>query len=588
MTTLHPFSTSRESILPLFSQAAQTRRASSPETRVSELFVLLHGMLFTNIQLDDFVPTLGRFLERVEIEGAEEREWVMMGVVNVAAVLEYGRPSGLLRRVGALGGGSLGAVGVMAKKPAVSMSRHQHHGAPEAAERMDIDDGLDKDRDTAMKSPSLYSAHAYTPTSPTPTPTVQLPLQLKCALQLTFALLSHVLQHPMRQKSSYARPMLNPYLTILLTFLATVLGQHQPSQSHQQHHFGALEVLERSVPWEAMAKFLRDVPRRVLIVQGLMSSEEVGSRPSGVNGVSGFSSNPQSAPSPDRWPMLTSGCAPPLPEDWCMRGMEWVGRRVFERGYWKGEEERKAELEVLETGEGGDEEGTDGRIEDDEDDPDQGAGKRSAALTKSELVRRWIRIARCAVNIADVVDGFTRVEGTREWRVEGKLEEKVKRWKEEEREEREEEEKRRMRRRWVGDAMDVDLEEEEEEETEESEEADGVVDEEIKQLKVLIQPKFIRLILISWSRLGVDTLRAFFSQLGVVQPRLDIRPYLHLLQFLRLIGERLSLTLAYRNTQPPKPIHPADVMNLPSSQDLPSWLQTQIFSYPPSLPSLRL
>jgi hypothetical protein len=28
------------------------------------------------------------------------------GVVNVAAVLEYRRPSGLLRRVGALGGGS--------------------------------------------------------------------------------------------------------------------------------------------------------------------------------------------------------------------------------------------------------------------------------------------------------------------------------------------------------------------------------------------------------------------------------------------------------------------------------------------------
>jgi len=565
MTTLHPFSTSRESILPLFSQAAQTRRASSPETRVSELFVLLHGMLFTNIQLDDFVPTLARFLERVEIEGAEEREWVMMGVVNVAAVLEYGRPSGLLRRVGALGGGSLGAIGVMAKKPAVSMSRHQHHGVPEAADRMDIDDGLDKDRDTAMKSPSLYSAHAHTPTSSTPTPTVQLPLQLKYALQLTFALLSHVLQHPMRQKSSYARPMLNPYLTILLTFLATVLRQHQPSQSHQQQHLGVLEVLERSVPWEAMAKFLKGVPRRVLIVQGLMRSEE-GSRPSGVNG---FSSNPQSAPSPDRWPMLTSGCAPPLPEDWCMRGMEWVGRRVFERGYWKGEEERVAELEVLETGEGGDEEGTDGRIEDDEDDPDQcaGVGKRSAALTKSELVRRWIRIARCAVNIADVVDGFRWVEGTREWKVEGKLEEKVKRWEEEEREERDEEEKRRMRRRWVGDAMDVDLEEEEEEETEESEEADGEVEEEIKQLKVLLHPKFVRLILIYWSRLAVDILRAFFSRLGAMQPRLAIRPYLHL-----LVGEQRSLTFAYPNTQQPKPIHPAAVMNLPSSQDSPSWL----------------
>lgn len=81
------------------------------------------------------------------------------------------------------------------------------------------------------------------------------------------------------------------------------------------------------------------------------------------------------------------------------------------------------------------------------------------------------------MNIADVTDRFTWVEGTREWRVEGRLAEKVKRWKEEE---REEEERRRMRKRWVGNAMDVDLEEE----TEDSEAVDGEVDEEIKHLKV--------------------------------------------------------------------------------------------------------
>jgi len=39
---------------------------------VSELFLLLHGMLFTNIQLDDFQPTLARFIEQLDIEGAEE------------------------------------------------------------------------------------------------------------------------------------------------------------------------------------------------------------------------------------------------------------------------------------------------------------------------------------------------------------------------------------------------------------------------------------------------------------------------------------------------------------------------------------
>jgi protein SMG6 len=134
--------------------------------------------------------------------------------------------------------------------------------------------------------------------------------------------------------------------------------------------------------------------------------------------------------------MLTSGCAPPLPEDWCMRGMEWVGRKVFERGYWKSGEERKAEMEVLspvdECGEG-----TDGRIEDNDD--DEGVEKQSAM--KCELVRRWVRIVRCAASISDAAEGFKWVEGSREWRVEGVLREKVQEWGEEERKEREEEER---------------------------------------------------------------------------------------------------------------------------------------------------
>jgi protein SMG6 len=54
-----------------------------------ELFVLLHGNLFTDIQLDDFAPTLSRFLECLEIEGAEECEWIMMAVTNIGAIMEY-------------------------------------------------------------------------------------------------------------------------------------------------------------------------------------------------------------------------------------------------------------------------------------------------------------------------------------------------------------------------------------------------------------------------------------------------------------------------------------------------------------------
>ena len=49
-------------------------RRSAPDARAPELFVFLHGMLFTNIQLDDFSPTLARLLERLSIEEPEARE----------------------------------------------------------------------------------------------------------------------------------------------------------------------------------------------------------------------------------------------------------------------------------------------------------------------------------------------------------------------------------------------------------------------------------------------------------------------------------------------------------------------------------
>ena len=77
----------------MWSLAAQAKR-SAPDARVPELFGLLHGMLFTNVQLDDFQPTLARFIERLDIEGAEEKEWIMMGVVNITAIMAYGRTAG--------------------------------------------------------------------------------------------------------------------------------------------------------------------------------------------------------------------------------------------------------------------------------------------------------------------------------------------------------------------------------------------------------------------------------------------------------------------------------------------------------------
>ncbi|KAJ6546460.1 hypothetical protein DFH09DRAFT_1171098 [Mycena vulgaris] len=392
MTTVHPFMTSRESVLPMWSVTAQARRAL-PEAHLVDLFVLLHGMLFTNVQLDDFQPTLARFIERLEIEGAEEREWIMMAVVNVCAVLEYGKPTGILKKAGGVSTRDMSgasAIRVMAKRGLNDDDK----------DKMDVDvEGVQQ------TSPAMSDAEAAA-TEP--------PAAFRFALQLLFAMLSHVLRRPTRKPSPFARSNLNPYLTVVLTFLATVL-------KHQQ----TLEAMERTVPWDDLAAFFARIPRHVMASQGLASSR---------------------APREERWAMLTTGCAPPLPEDWCLRGMEWVGRKVYQQGFWKTGEEKRAEIEVLDESEAV--EITDGHIEDDDDEEGGGGGggENAKSAGESDLAKRWVRI------------------GTRQWRVEGALAKKAEAWKEQDRLQQEDEERRRMGTRWADDSMD---ESEDENDTEE-------------------------------------------------------------------------------------------------------------------------
>ncbi|KAG5645823.1 hypothetical protein DXG03_005164 [Asterophora parasitica] len=422
MTTLHPFPTSRESILPIWSVANQTRRAH-PDTPARDLFVLLQGMLFTHIQLDDFTPTLARFIERLSMEDLDEREWIMMGVINVAAIFEFGRPGSVLGRVGGKEGVSAAATVVITKPPVIAHD-----------EKMDVD-GV-----SSHLAPSIR-AHHHQPSPATSEaeadePSIrEYPPSFKYALQLSFAMLSHVLNHPTRTKSrGFARPGLNPYLPVVLTFLATALKNPQ-----------TLSVLERNVPWEELAGFFAKIPRGMMTMQGLFVTPGAGEK-----------STKREKESP-RWVMLTSGCAPPLPEDWCLRGMEWVGRSVFERGYWKSGDERRAETEVLEERDQG-QETTDGTIEDDDEEEVPGRSRGGGAGDGDVVTKRWVRIVRSAVGISAVVGGFTWVEGTREWKVEGRLAEKVCYWREQDRIEQEKEERRLLGTRWSDDLMDVDEE----------------------------------------------------------------------------------------------------------------------------------
>ncbi|KAF7347165.1 PINc domain-containing protein [Mycena venus] len=335
MTVLHPFFTSRESVLPLWSVTAQVRRAL-PEANAIDLFLLLHGMLFTNIRLTEFEPTLERFIERLEIDGAEEREWIMMAVVNICAVLEYGNPDGALKKVGSV--------------------------------------DMDEDK---------IGIHLGEPPGSN---TAETPASFCFALRLMFAMLGLAL------RCGGA----NPYLTVALTFLATVLKHPQ-----------ILDAIKRAVPWDDLAAFFARIPTHLMASQGLAEVR--------TNGE-------------ERWATLGTGCVP-LPEDWCLRGMVWMGSKVYPRRFWKtGLENRSSEIAIL------------------EEEHDEGG--EGADVGDDELERRWVRILRCAVDIADVVDGFTWIEGTQQWRMEGALATKVEAWREQDLQ-AEEDERRRTGKSWA-------------------------------------------------------------------------------------------------------------------------------------------
>ncbi|RDX48390.1 hypothetical protein OH76DRAFT_671253 [Lentinus brumalis] len=465
MIALHPFTTARESILGMWSQQAQARR-QVPEARLTDLFVCLHGMLFTNIQLDDFKPVLARFQEKLQIgegEQVEEREWVMMALINIGSLLEYGRPTAVLRRVAGIETRSQGApnlsptlpTGVTAGKIKVLMAKRLDGDNS----KMEVDDeDVDVDR---------TASDAASPISQGP----ELPQALHLAMQLTFMMLSHTLRHPFRRPSEYAAPTLNPYNTVILTFLATVL--REPS---------ARSALERAIPWEELATFLTNIPRRDILREHQKVSAESGL-------------------------LLTGGCKP-LPEDWCIRGMGWGGKKLFERGFWNKDadavgEERNIEVEVLDRVEVP-EQAMDGVIEDEVD-------EREASNEHSPEKRRWVRLTRAGLRIARDVHGFkfspSSQDGRPCWRVEGVLGEKVARWKEEERREREQEEQRLQGTRWEDDSMEVDDAEgmHVDDELSEDAEDDEGDSEEIRRLKA--RRRYLQTLLESGQRVSAPSRR---------------------------------------------------------------------------------
>lgn len=119
-----------------------------------------------------------------------------------------------------------------------------------------------------------------------------LPPEAEQALQLLFAMLVHCCRH--LYKPADDDPAICPYVPLILTFLATILQAR-----------GMLELVGPYVPWMEIVDLYNKIPVLPRAAKPIV--------PNSSNKLFGT----------------------PLPEDWCIRGMEWTGKQLFGRGYFK-------------------------------------------------------------------------------------------------------------------------------------------------------------------------------------------------------------------------------------------------------------
>ncbi|PWN37250.1 uncharacterized protein FA14DRAFT_159387 [Meira miltonrushii] len=279
LTTSHPYPSARESILPLFERSAQARRISE-EASIVDLFVHMHGILFTRIQVDDFDGVYVRFKKLLTLRLRENdfrngsdtvllspSSWMMMATINIAAILQYGA------------GQESGD-----ETKAQQGKKADKHGEEDEGEEDEDDDEQAEGDDNAGEEEEADESNFAEGSS-------DLPCATQKACRLAFDMLEAVVDAFAEENKAAA----NPYITLMLTFLS------QECKSE-----GYLRKLEKFVPWESLVKLGNSIPASVESID----------------------------PRNDATLKIRSD-AIPLPEDWCLRGMAWVGRRVYERGFWK-------------------------------------------------------------------------------------------------------------------------------------------------------------------------------------------------------------------------------------------------------------
>lgn len=315
MAASHPYAAGSDAIQALFSPEKQAARLQ-PDASAFSLFVHLHGILYTGSDLDSFDATLARLEEKLEdtytyaksqagrpakrsVRGKQREDasqrlnrdstWMMMAVINTCAVMEYGKEGGVLKRALAKAHDQ--------KKSEKQSSRaekkvlHQNRSDPTPSEASLTDLARQVERLGLEASKARASSSKRPELVP---PLVSRTLRL--ALRFAFSLLRHTIRHPL--KPGDIDPAICPYITILFTFLATLASNS-----------AALAVIRSEVPWEEIIQFLESLPKYARDLY-LCDKTTIPNRLLGIT----------------------------LPEDWCIRGLEWTGKQLFGRGYWKGKQ----------------------------------------------------------------------------------------------------------------------------------------------------------------------------------------------------------------------------------------------------------
>lgn len=303
LSAASPHLASNESILAMFDSEDQARRIS-PEADSTSLFVYLQGLLFTRVSLDRFNETLDRFLEQIERQHFPEEpkshpseplkqltsvRWMMIATIAVSAMTVFGKLESSLAQAlkhGRSAERERRTRNTSSSTPHTILSNPTSK-ADKAEDEAESDTSVDVSDDASqpMQQLRLDDNTRHKP------PHNDADAVRHSAQRLAFRLLGLLAKHP---TLTYAAELntINPCIVVLLTFLSRLFAC-----AFKQ----TFALVERDLPWPELVHLFNQIPADVVLRHD---------PPAKVIGA-------------------------PLPEDWCLRGMDWTERGLYSRGFWK-------------------------------------------------------------------------------------------------------------------------------------------------------------------------------------------------------------------------------------------------------------